>query len=194
MVDAFSASAIAAAGSFCFCVLAWLASAPGATALPIDAVPDITNVQVQINTPAYRVLAARGRAAHHVSSRDRDGRLPGLEYTRSLSRYGLSQVTVVFRDGTDIYFARQLINERLQEARGSCPEASCQRWARSRRVWVRSSLHASSREGARQPDGQPLHAHGPARHCRTGSSGRSSGRFPGHGGQHHRRIREPVST
>src|SRR6185369_4269652 len=47
--------------------------------------------------------------------------LPGMVETRSLSRYGLSQVTVVFRDGTNIYFARQLVNERLQEARASLP-------------------------------------------------------------------------
>ncbi len=47
--------------------------------------------------------------------------LPGLEYTRSLSRYGLSQVTVVFKDGTDIYFARQLVNERVQEVKSKLP-------------------------------------------------------------------------
>ena len=49
------------------------------------------------------------------------GGLPHLEYTRSLSRYGLSQVTVVFKDGTDIYFARQLVNERIQEVKDQLP-------------------------------------------------------------------------
>ncbi|MFX8020167.1 efflux RND transporter permease subunit, partial [Acinetobacter baumannii] len=48
--------------------------------------------------------------------------LPGLEQTRSLSRYGLSQVTVIFKDGTDVYFARQLVNQRIQEAKDNLPE------------------------------------------------------------------------
>src|SRR6187431_3393540 len=88
------------------------------TRLPIDAVPDITNVQVQINISAggYSPLEVEQRITFPVETAM--GGLPKLEYTRSLSRYGLSQVTVVFRDGTDIYFARQLVNERLQEARG----------------------------------------------------------------------------
>ena len=78
--------------------------------LPIDAVPDITNVQVQINTqaPGYSPLETEQRITFPVETAM--GGLPKLEYTRSLSRYGLSQVTVVFRDGTDIYFARQLVN------------------------------------------------------------------------------------
>src|SRR4029450_13665635 len=88
------------------------------TRLPIDAVPDITNVQVQINTqvPGYSPLGAQRRIPFPIQTAM--GGLPSLKYTRSLSRYGLSQVTVVFKDGTDIYFARQLVNERLQEARG----------------------------------------------------------------------------
>ena len=81
--------------------------------LPIDAVPDITNVQVQINTeaPGYSPLEAEQRVTFIVETAM--GGLPTLDYTRSLSRYGLSQVTVIFKDGTDIYFARQLIAERL---------------------------------------------------------------------------------
>ena len=76
--------------------------------LPIDAVPDITNVQVQINTeaPGYSPLESEQRVTFIVETAM--GGLPKLDYTRSLSRYGLSQVTVVFKDGTDIYFARQL--------------------------------------------------------------------------------------
>lgn len=89
--------------------------------LPIDAVPDITNVQVQINTGAagYSPLEAEQRITFPIETAMTG--LPNLEETRSISRYGLSQVTVIFQDGTDIYFARQLINERIQEARGQLP-------------------------------------------------------------------------
>jgi cobalt-zinc-cadmium resistance protein CzcA len=89
--------------------------------LPIDAVPDITNVQVQINTsaPGYSPLEAEQRITFPVETALAG--LPRLQYTRSLSRYGLSQVTVVFEDGTDIYFARQQVAERLQEARSQLP-------------------------------------------------------------------------
>ncbi len=89
--------------------------------LPIDAVPDITNVQVQINTElaGYSPLEAEQRVTYPVETAMAG--LPGLEQTRSLSRYGLSQVTVVFKDGTNIYFARQLVGERLQEARARLP-------------------------------------------------------------------------
>ncbi|MBU2342558.1 MAG: CusA/CzcA family heavy metal efflux RND transporter [Alphaproteobacteria bacterium] len=90
--------------------------------LKIDAVPDITNVQVQINTsaPGFSPLEAEQRITFPVETAIAG--LPGLEYTRSVSRYGLSQVTVVFEDGTDIFFARQLVNERLQSVRSSLPE------------------------------------------------------------------------
>ncbi len=81
--------------------------------LPIDAVPDITNIQVQINTeaPGYSPLETEQRITYPVETALAG--LPNLAYTRSLSRYGLSQVTVVFEEGTDLYFARSLINERL---------------------------------------------------------------------------------
>ncbi len=89
--------------------------------LPIDAVPDITNVQVQINTeaPGYSPLEAEQRVTFLVETAM--GGLPRLDYTRSLSRYGLSQVTVIFEDGTDIYFARQLVAERLQQVKSRLP-------------------------------------------------------------------------
>ncbi|MFZ3192237.1 MAG: CusA/CzcA family heavy metal efflux RND transporter [Moraxellaceae bacterium] len=89
--------------------------------LPIDAVPDITNVQVQINTEAagYSPLEAESRVSFPIETTLAG--LPHLKETRSLSRYGLSQVTVIFEDGTDIYFARQLVNERLQAARAALP-------------------------------------------------------------------------
>ena len=89
--------------------------------LPIDAVPDITNVQVQINTeaPGYSPLETEQRITFPVETAMAG--LPLLDYTRSISRYGLSQVTVVFRENTDIYFARQLINERLSEVKSQLP-------------------------------------------------------------------------
>jgi cobalt-zinc-cadmium resistance protein CzcA len=89
--------------------------------LPIDAVPDITNVQVQINSeaPGMSPMEVEQRITFPVETAL--GGLPRLEYTRSLSRYGLSQVTVVFEDGTDIYVARQLLNERVQAVRSKLP-------------------------------------------------------------------------
>ena len=91
------------------------------TRLPIDAVPDITNVQVQINTeaPGYSPLEAEQRVSYLVENAMAG--LPKLQYTRSLSRYGLSQITVVFEDGTDIYFARQLVGERVQQVKSLLP-------------------------------------------------------------------------
>ncbi|MBI2470366.1 MAG: CusA/CzcA family heavy metal efflux RND transporter [Planctomycetes bacterium] len=91
--------------------------------VPIDAVPDITNVQVQINTeaPGYSPFEVEQRITVPIETSIAG--LPGLVETRSLSRYGLSQVTVIFQDGTDIYLARQLINERIQEIKGKLPLA-----------------------------------------------------------------------
>jgi len=90
--------------------------------LPIDAVPDITNVQVQINTeaPGYSPLESEQRITFPIETIMTG--MPFLDYTRSVSRYGLSQVTVVFKDGTDIYLARQLINERLTEVKEGLPQ------------------------------------------------------------------------
>ncbi len=90
--------------------------------LPIDAVPDITNVQVQINTeaPGYSPLETEQRITYPVETALAG--LPKLSYTRSISRYGLSQVTVVFEEGTDIYFARNLINERIGQIKANLPE------------------------------------------------------------------------
>jgi cobalt-zinc-cadmium resistance protein CzcA len=90
--------------------------------LPIDAVPDITNVQVQINTQAsgYSPLETEQRITFVVETALAG--LPDLSYTRSLSRYGLSQVTAVFDEGTDLYFARNLINTRLGAIKSQLPE------------------------------------------------------------------------
>ena len=89
--------------------------------LPIDAVPDITNVQVQINTiaPGYSPLEAEQRVTYPLETVMAG--LPNLQQTRSLSRYGLSQVTVIFKEDTDIFFARQLVNERITQARDKLP-------------------------------------------------------------------------
>jgi cobalt-zinc-cadmium resistance protein CzcA len=91
------------------------------TRLPIDAVPDITNVQVIVNVeaPGYTPLEAEQRIT--VPLETAMAGMPKLSYTRSLSRYGLAQVTAVFEDGTDIYFARQRVAERMIAVRGDLP-------------------------------------------------------------------------
>lgn len=105
--------------SMCFLIIA--AGAWSYQKLPIDAVPDITNVQVQINTsaPGYSPLETEQRVTFPIETALAG--LPGLSYTRSLSRYALSQITVVFEEGTDLYFARNLLNERLGKVRSQIP-------------------------------------------------------------------------
>jgi cobalt-zinc-cadmium resistance protein CzcA len=127
--------------------------------LPIDAVPDITNVQVQINTQAdgFSPLEVEQRITYLVEVAVAG--LPHLEYTRSMSRYGLSQVTVVFEDGTDIYFARNLINERLQQAKSQLPagiEPTMGPIATGLGEIFLYTVHADP--DARQPDGTPYDA------------------------------------
>lgn len=127
--------------------------------LPIDAVPDITNVQVQINTQAagYSPLEVEQRITFPVETAIAG--LPHIEYTRSLSRYGLSQVTVVFEDGTDIFFARNLINERLQQVKSQLPgdiEPGMGPIATGLGEIFLYTVHAD--EQARQPNGQPYDA------------------------------------
>jgi cobalt-zinc-cadmium resistance protein CzcA len=91
------------------------------TQLPIDAVPDITNIQVTVNTaaPGYTPLEVEQRVSFPVETAM--AALPKLSYTRSISRYGLSQITVIFEEGTDIYFARQQVSERLNTVKGVLP-------------------------------------------------------------------------
>jgi heavy metal efflux system protein len=127
--------------------------------LPIDAVPDITNVQVQINTaaPGYSPLEVEQRITYLVEVSIAG--LPSMEETRSLSRYGLSQVTVIFKDGTDIYWARNLINERLQQAKSQLPngiEPTMGPIATGLGEIFLYTVHAD--EKARQPNGQPWDA------------------------------------
>ena len=124
--------------------------------LPIDAVPDITNVQVQINTaaPGYSPLEAEQRVTFPIETAMAG--LPGLQQTRSLSRYGLSQVTAIFKDGTDIYFARQLVNERIQQAREKLPAGVAPAMGPIATglgeiyMWT-----VETKEGALKPDGTP---------------------------------------
>jgi cobalt-zinc-cadmium resistance protein CzcA len=124
--------------------------------LPIDAVPDITNVQVQVNTeaPGYSPLEAEQRITQPLEAALAG--LPGMQETRSLSRYGLSQITVVFEDGTDIYFARQQVNERIQTARERLPGSITPQLGPIATglgeiyLWTVDSL-----PGAKKPDGSP---------------------------------------
>ena len=124
--------------------------------LSIDAVPDITNVQVQINTaaPGYSPLETEQRVTYPIETVMAG--LPGLEQTRSLSRYGLSQVTVIFNDSTNIYFARQLVNERLQQARENLPEGiSATLGPISTGLGEIYFWTVEAEDGARKPDGSP---------------------------------------
>lgn len=124
--------------------------------LPIDAVPDITNVQVQVNTsaPGFTPLETEQRITYPVETAMAG--LPGLQQTRSISRSGLSQVTVIFKDGTDLFFARQLVNERLQQAREQLPEG-----VESAMGPISTGLGEiflwtiEAEEGARKEDGTP---------------------------------------
>lgn len=89
--------------------------------LPIDAVPDITNVQVQINSEAQGLSPMEMESQVTYPIETALAGIPNLDYTRSVSRYGLSQVTAIFKEGTDIYFARQLVNEKLQGVTPTLP-------------------------------------------------------------------------
>ena len=91
------------------------------TRLPIDAVPDITNNQVQINTLFASLSPTEIETQVTYPVETALAGVPGLQYTRSLSRNGFSQVTAVFEDSVDIYFARQQVAERLGAAKESLP-------------------------------------------------------------------------
>jgi cobalt-zinc-cadmium resistance protein CzcA len=129
------------------------------TRLPIDAVPDITNVQVQVNTaaPGYSPLEVEQRITFPLETAM--GGLPKLDYTRSLSRYGLSQVTIVFKDGTDIYFARQLVNERIQQAKEKLPPGTETAMGPVSTGLGEIYMYAvEAKPGAKAPDGKPYTA------------------------------------
>ena len=90
--------------------------------LNLDAVPDITTNQVQINTETGGMGPEEVERLVTFPIETALGGLPGVQGVRSLSQYGLSQVTVTFHDNVDVYFARQIVNERLGRVRSSLPE------------------------------------------------------------------------
>ena len=92
--------------------------------LPIDAVPDITNTQVQINTSAAALSPSQVETQVTFPIETGLAGIEGLEMTRSISRNGFSQVTAIFEEGTDLYFARQQVNERLAPIGASLPEGA----------------------------------------------------------------------
>ena len=142
-----------------FVALLCAVGAWSATKLPIDAVPDITNVQVQINTEAegYSPLEAEQRITFPIETAIAG--IPNLSYTRSISRYGLSQVTVVFKDGTDIYFARQQVNERIQAAKAQLPDGSEPEMGPiSTGLGEIFMFSVEAKPGAKKPDGTPYNA------------------------------------
>ena len=124
--------------------------------LPIDAVPDITNVQVQVNTeaPGYSPLEAEQRVTFPIETAMAG--LPGLDYSRSISRYGLSQVTVVFKEGTDLYFARQQVAERLQQVKSQLPDGLDPELGPIATGMGEIFMYTLDADpGARKPDGSP---------------------------------------
>jgi len=130
-----------------------------ANKLPIDAVPDITNIQVQINTEAvgYSPLETEQRITYVVENAMAG--IPNLDYTRSLSRYGLSQVTVIFEEGTDIYWARQQISQRLQTIRKDLPNEIKPEMGPIASGLGEIFMYAvHAKEGAVREDGQPYTA------------------------------------
>src|SRR5215218_8187754 len=102
-------------------LVAAISGAWSMTKLPIDAVPDVTNVQVQVNgmAPALSPIEIEKQVTFPIETALAG--TPGLESTRSFSRNGFAQVTAVFTDKTDIYFARQQVSERISEARANLP-------------------------------------------------------------------------
>ena len=101
------------------CLIIW--GTWSASKLPIDAVPDITNNQVQIMTLCPTLASQEVEQLVTFPIEQSIANLPDIEETRSISRFGLSVITVVFKDNVDIYFARQLINEKLKEAEEKIP-------------------------------------------------------------------------
>ena len=163
------------------------------TRLPIDAVPDITNVQVQVNTvaPGYSPLEVEQRITFPLETAM--GGLPKLEYTRSLSRYGLSQVTVVFKDGTDIYFARQLVNERIQQAKEKLPPGTETAMGPVSTGLGEIYMYAVEAKPGAKTAGRPaVFGDRPAHHPGLDHQAAAADRARHRRGQHDRRLREAV--
>ena len=134
--------------------------------LPIDAVPDLTNVQVQVITeaPALSPLEVESLLSFPVEGAMSG--LPNVEEIRSISKFGVSVVTIVFKEGTDIYRARQLVGERISRAAEAIPTGL-------RHADARADLHGAGR-GLPVPgqgdQGIGDHAHGACGRSSTGSS------------------------
>ena len=143
-----------------------------AVRLPMDAVPDITNVQVQINTSVEALAAEEIEKLITFPIENAMAGLQGLEQTRSISRFGLSQVTLVFADGADIYRARQMVTERLQSALGELPSTAGEA-ARAQLVRQRVEL-AAAREHRSSSE---RHHRGPQRFREAFEIAIESGRF-----------------
>lgn len=130
------------------------------TTLPIDAVPDITNNQVQINTLVSSLSPSEIEKQVTFPIETALAGIPGLSYTRSLSRNGFSQVTAVFDDNVSIYFARQQVAERLTEAREALPDGADPRMGAISTglgeiyMWTVEFEHPRG-EGAERKDGEP---------------------------------------
>ncbi len=144
------------------------------TRLPIDAVPDITNTQVQINVVAPALAPADVERQVTYPIETAFAGIPGLESTRSLTRHGFGQVTTVFKDGTDIYFARQQMAERLRAVERNLPPVLLRAWSDRDRAWrrlhvdggVRLQAGPESRYVGRLAGGRKLY------HPGTGSAAR----------------------
>ena len=126
--------------------------------LPIDAVPDVTNVQVQINAiaPALSPIEIEKQVTFPIETALAG--TPGLEFTRSFSRNGFAQVTAVFADRTDIYFARQQVAERLTETKATLPPGVEVRMGPSRPASAKSMVVggvSAAGEGVPVRDGKP---------------------------------------
>ena len=128
--------------------------------LPIDAVPDITNNQVQVITIAPSFGATDIERLVTFPIEQANSNISGLKEIRSFSRFGLSLVTIVFDDGIDVYWARQQVAERLQQVQNEIPQGIGTPAGHSRRICL--------------PDGV-LHAVRPVRrwHCRADPAGRA---------------------
>lgn len=103
--------------------------------LPIDAFPDVTNIQVEVVSHAdgLSAIEIERNVTYPIEMAMRG--LPDIEQMRSVTKFGLSIVTIVFKDNVDIYFARQLVFERLAEAREKVPKGVEVAWGRSARPW-----------------------------------------------------------
>src|SRR6185369_16370295 len=109
-------------GAFTFALIAW--GGYSVTQLPIDAVPDITNNQVQILTVSPSLAANEIERLVTFPVEQTMATIPRITEIRSFSRFGLSVVTIVFTDDTDVYWARQQVNERLLIAKAQIPAGS----------------------------------------------------------------------